>query len=308
MFWNMGVEDAIADLIDGQMNSSTAKRALLNIGIGACEKLYAPASAAHLVLVYSSSEYAFTSTDLSWLESAETVVSFRLDQDINVFFVEMTCDIEDYYVEAAAVVKVFNIAFPTKNVFVFRVSENVALGIARDPDRKTANNFAITGLINVYNFDLYEELLYELPSSDYIDLPPLVINNSPQEQHNEKYYDGNSFDPDYLSFLSEFESFYGVDTSRARDRFLEEVFQNHKETDTYKAACEELRNIAEAEITSSYEDLDAAQLAEEKTKHVQVFDSNDINSELPDRDSLGFSEEAFQDAEQMLKEMLQKDK
>lgn len=78
MMWYMGMEDVITVLTCEQLNSSIVKKVLLDIGYGACKELYAQTSAAHLVLVHSNSEYAFTSHDLNWLEHAETVFSFQI--------------------------------------------------------------------------------------------------------------------------------------------------------------------------------------------------------------------------------------
>lgn len=307
MNWSFSIEDAIEELIAEELYPQTIEKALTNMGFGACNELYAPTSATHLLLVHSQSEYNFTSNDLEWLECAATVFSYETDNGENIFFVEMTCNIDDYYVSCAAIVKLFNIAFPAENLFVFRISDNVAFGMARELDRTIPHNFAVTGLINRINMYSYEELIYDFTSTLICDLPQLIISSSPQEQYEERNYDSTHINPDYLSFLDEFESFYGADTSLEKARFLNDAAVRQV-SGNYKTACEELKAIVEDNSISSYEDLDAAEAAEEKTRHVQVPNSNEGESRTLDEPILGFSKDAFNDAEQMLKEMLGKDK
>lgn len=302
------MEDAIEELTSGELNPLTVKKTLIGIGYGECNKLYAPTSATHLLLVHSQSEYHFTSNDLEWLKCAETIFSYETDDGELIFFVEMTCNVDDYYVSCAAVVKLFNVAFPTDNLFVFRISENVAFGIARELDRRIPNNFAVTGLINRFNMNRYEELIYDFSSTSICDLSQLIISCSPQEYYEERNYDSTHKNPDYLAFLDEFEAFYGVDTALEKARFLEET-PVRRATWNYKTASEELKKIAEDNLISSYEDWDAAKTEEEKTRHVlQVPDVEEDEFRSLDEAILDFSKEAFNDAEQMLKEMLGKDK
>ena len=98
-----------------------------------------------------------------------------------------------------------------------------------------------------------------------------------------------------------------MDASLEKARFLNDA-PVQQVSGNYKTTCEELKTIVENNSISSYEDLDAAEAAEEKTRHVQVPNSNEGESRTLDEPILGFSKEAFSDAEQMLKEMLGKDK
>lgn len=307
MNWSFSIEDTIEELIAEELYPQTIEKALTNMGYGVYNELYAPTSATHLLLVHSQSEYNFTSNDLEWLECAEAVFSYETDNGENIFFVEMTCNIDDYYVSCAAIVKLFNIAFSAENLFVFRISDNVAFGMARELDRTIPHNFAVTGLINHINMYGYEELIYDFTSTPICDLPQLIISSSPQEQYEERICDSTHINPDYLSFLDEFESFYGVDTSLEKARFFNDALVQQV-SGNYKTVCEELKTIVEDNSISSYEDLDAAEAAEEKTRHVQVPNSNEGESRALDEPILGFSKEAFSDAERMLKEMLRKNK
>ena len=70
MNWSFSIEDAIEELIAEELYPQAIENALTNMGYGACNELYAPTSATHLLLVHSQSEYNFTSNDLEWLECA----------------------------------------------------------------------------------------------------------------------------------------------------------------------------------------------------------------------------------------------
>lgn len=308
MNWSISIEDAIEELTGEELYPQTIENALTNMGYGACNELYVPTSATHLLLVHSQSEYNFASNDLEWLECADTVFSYETDSGEIIFFVEMTCNIDDYYVSCAAIIKLFNVAFPTDNLFVFRISDNIAFGMARELGRTIPNNFAVTGLINRFNMYSYEELIYDFTSTPMCDLPQLIISSSPQEHYEERNYDSMHMNPDYLSFLDEFESFYGVDTSLEKTRFLFGDAPVPQMTENYKTACEELKTIVEDTLISSYEDLNAAKTAEEKSSLVQVPNFEEDDSETLNESTIDFSKDAFNDAEQMLKEMLDKDK
>lgn len=71
-------------------------------------------------------------------------------------------------------------------------------------------------------------------------------------------------------------------------------------------ACYELRNVVQNGNISSYEALDLAEEAEKKTQNIQISDSEIIESS--DDEKQMFSDEAFKDAEKMLREMLEKSK
>lgn len=304
-------DEIMMDFIDADFSSRAAEQALDAIAYGAYNEMYAPSSAARLVLVHSESDYTFTSDDLSWLSVAQNVLSYKLSEleDTAVFFLDMGCSAEDYYVSCAAVIKVFSIAFPGNNLFVFKVDNKIALGSKRDFKNSIKNNFAISGLFSERTVENYEDFLESLEFADLYEIPTVIIQYSPQEKEIERNYDKNLIDPDYISFLSEFQSIYGVDTSRERYRCLFEYPINDRQaTDTYHSAASELAGIADEQMTSSYEELDMAQKAEEKAISIK-FISEESNSSIgPLEEQMPeFSEEAFMNAEQMLKEMLGKE-
>ena len=310
-YMNEDWDEVMLDFIDADFSSEAAEQVLDKIAYGAYNEMYAPSSAARLVLVHSESDYAFTSDDLSWLSVAQNVLSYNLSEsdDTALFFLDMACNTEDYYVCCAAVIKVFSIAFPGNNLFVFKVDNKIAIGSKRDFENSLKNNFAISGLFSERTIDEFEGFFESLEIADLYEIPSVIIQYSPQEKETERNYDKNQIDPDYISFLSEFQSVYGVDTSRERYRCLSEYTVNDLQvTDTYHSAEIELDGIADEQMTSSYEELDMAQKAEEKALSIK-FLSGDGNSSIgPLEEQIPeFSEEAFMDAEQMLKEMLGKD-
>lgn len=118
---------------------------------------------------------------------------------------------------------------------MFRISENVAFGMARELDRTIPHNFAVTGLINRFNIHSYEE----------------------------RNYDAIHTNLNYLSFFDEVESFYGVYPSLEKARILDKT-PVQQVTGNYYTACEELKTIIEDNLISLHENLDAAETAEQK--------------------------------------------
>ena len=68
---------------------------------------------------------------------------------------------------------------------MFRISENVAFGMARELDRTIPHNFAVTGLINRFNIHSYEERNYGVyPSLE----KTRILDKTPVQQVTGNYY------------------------------------------------------------------------------------------------------------------------
>lgn len=98
---------------------------------------------------------------------------------------------------------------------------------------------------------------------------------------------------------------YGVDTSSEKERYIASFSDEKSQSVSYRAACDILYDIAIGEEMSSYDFLDAAMEAEERPlrKRIVPDDSDDFNSEITLSE---FSEEAYQNAEVMLINMLER--
>lgn len=219
MYWKDELSDYFIDFLADDFFENAAENLLNRLGIGAYELSYAPCSAAHLVLVHSKSDYTFSSEDLSWLDSATEVLCYRMPESITVNFVNICVSSEDYYIYCAAVIKIMNTAFDSKNVFVFRTNNGLAIGSARS-FQVNNNDFVVSGLISSENIENYEGLMEGLYGCNIDELPDLLSEYSPQEKADECYREKTPIDSDYLSFLGEFQSLYGVDMSHEILRFF----------------------------------------------------------------------------------------
>lgn len=302
MAWYENMEEGVIDFVRSDFSPQVAKQVLDILYYGAYEDLYSPADATHIILVHSNSEYQFTPNDLIWLEYATSVLSYRVvEEKERIFFLNMKCSREDYYLICAAIIKVFNRAFPGVNLFFFKIKNAIAIGSARDFDNLEDNDFALSGLISEKSMEKYEEFFDMLCYSDIKDIPSIIISYSPQEKENNLNFERSRMDPDYLSFLSEYQSRYGIDTLSGLQRYLNKP-EKEIMIDSHSFVYKQLLGIADSDIVSSYEVLDAAVEAEEKLKKVQFsqvnhgFQGEDVES--------NYSKEAFDNAEQMLKEML----
>ena len=304
MYWKDELSDYFIDFLADDFSENAAENLLNRLGIGAYELSYAPCSATHLVLVHSKSDYAFSSEDLSWLDCATEVLCYRVSESITVNFVNIDVSSEDYYTYCAAVIKIMNTAFDSKNVFIFKTNNGLAIGSARS-FQVNNNDFVVSGLISSENIENYEGLMEGLYGCDLDELPDLLSEYSPQEKADDYYREKTSMHSDYLSFLGEFQSLYGVDMSHEILRFFSPQ-EDIRHIFTYQTACYELRNVVQNGNISSYEALNLAEEAEKKTQNIQLSDPEIIESSEDEKQM--FSDEAFKDAEKMLREMLEKSK
>jgi len=307
MIWESDMVELVIGFIDEPFSRDAAENIIQAIGFNTCSSLYAPCSAAHLILVHSGSEYAFTADDLDCIDVAKEVLLYKITSEVSLFFANMDCCEDDYYCCCSAVIKVLNVAFPLKNIYIFKVNKSVAVGSARNFENSMPNNFTVSALIKKGQVKQYEDFLVSLYYSDICEVPFNIMQNSPQEDTAPFVNDRVIKNLDYLSFLSEFQSFYGVDTSRERARFSSSDGDQSITTDTYKSTCYKLYDVAEKAQVSSYEDLDAAAKAEEKASHAYIGEDSEEHIFENDTIEDKFSGQAFENAETMLKEMLDKD-
>ena len=274
---------------------------------------YASCTALRAITVYGASDYLYTSYDLALLNYADTIILYELGK-INMFFINMNCSKLDYYVSCAAVIKIFNIAFKGNSIYVFKIDNSIAIGSKRDFRNEITNNFVISGRINKNNiasyYDFWEEILfYDLNELDSIEeIPSLILYFSPQEKESTKsafdmVYD-ESFKMEYLYALDEIQQVYNLDTSREQEYVMYQDCTLREYQETYHSVCNELRNVVNPEQASSFDELNCAIEAQEKSEIVFSQHQN-LDQNLFDEDyDVGLSEDAFNDAEIMLKELL----
>ena len=307
----LDIRELAREFNETEFSSEIAGELMNGLSFGRVDINSVPISIEKLLMVYSNTDYVFTSDDLIWLEQAGRVVVGKKESGRKWYCVEMLCDEEDYYTCCAAIVKLFNAVFLDKGLFLFKIASSFALGTARDFESEIENNFCVSALINSANYSQYEEFLIELLYSEVLYsgdsvLPEIIIRYSPQENdHLQSKYDGvpHNVDPDYLSFLDEVEAFYGESAEKERQNYLSEIVNTRKATETYRNACRQLARTGIIDDKTSLDVLNAAEIAERKASNY-VF-SNSITTIEDDEYSL--SKEAYNNAEIMLKELYARD-
>lgn len=274
------------------------------LGLGEYMPEFAPMTAEKMLFIHSNVDYTFTAKELSWLTSTSEMLKGRTEAGINIFVFKMSCSPDDYYIPSAALIKIFNIAFSEDNLFVFKVGKRFSIGCRRTFFSNPPNNFCITSLFGEdtpgYMDELMEELFYAAAITNY---PSVLMAFSPQENAFQRSFDQSRFDIDYLLFLDEIQSMYGVDTSLEKERYIVSFSDEHDQGVSYRTACNVLHDIAVGEKMSSLEFLDAAISAEETVPRQKTVPA-DSDDESAGNALLEFSEEAYQNAEVMLTEML----
>lgn len=301
--WEYTTLEALQDFVRAPMQKDTIQILLDHFELN----MYRPAdqlrTATNLALVYGEQEYTFSSDDLVWLSCCDTVLICRGDGR-NLFFAEMNVDEEDYYISCSAIIKLFNCVFPGNNQYIFKVCSGLAFGCKRSLDENCKNNFCVTRLFEGADLKECVYFLEEALLSDEESLPYAIIDYSPQEQLPEyKVTKQSEASQDYIRFLREVNSIYGIDTSTEYSRYIDSFTQALGPCGlSYLDVCTLLQYIGEPTDRSSYDVLTDAMAQEELTKNIGTIGSADSVDDLP----LGYSPEVLMDAERLLKEMLKK--
>ncbi len=298
-------EDILQTMADANLSHEQIKMLVYLLGIGEYSPVFAPMTAERMLFIHSNVDYNFTAKELNWLTFTSEMLKGQTETGINIFAFEMSCSSDDYYIPSAALIKIFNVAFPGDNLFIFKVGQKFSIGCKRTFLSEPPNNFCICALLGEDTLDFMDALIGELSyATTIIDYPPVLLAFSPQESSFQKSIDQSRFNPDYLLFLDEIQSMYGIDTSSEKEHYIASFSDEKNQSVSYRAACDILYDIAIGEEISSFDFLDAAMVAEERALRQRIMpdDLDDFNSgnTLPE-----FSEEAYQNAEVMLNEMLE---
>ena len=300
--WEYNTLEMLQDFVREPLSMRTVRMFMEHFELNMYELPLCLKNASNLALVYGETDYAFTSDDLMWLSCVENVALCR-GEERNLFVVDLSVDPEEYYITSAAAIKIFNIVFPGNNQYIFKAGKALASGCKRDFSSNIANNFCVTQL---FAFDELKEYVYffeEALLSDEEALPYLIMQYSPQERLPEKVSNKQrEASLDYMRFLRELNAVYGVDTSKEYARYVESFTQAQSEMMTYSDVCAILHFVGESKDTSSYDVLEDAleQMADSSANNR----TRTVIEYIIDNDMTDFSPEAFEDAEKMLKEML----
>lgn len=300
--WEYNTLEMLQDFVREPLSMYTVRMFMEHFELNMYELPLCLRNASNLALVYGDTDYAFTSDDLMWLSCVDSVALCR-GEERNLFFVDLSVDPEEYYITSAAAIKIFNIVFPGNNQYIFKAGKALASGCKRDFFSNIANNFCVTQL---FTFDELKEYVYffeEALLSNEEALPYLVMQYSPQERLPEKVSNKQrEASLDYMRFLRELNAVYGVDTSREYARYVESFTQAQNNEITYTDACTILCFVAERDDVSSYDILDDA-LEQDKATYSWHEQPEPVSS-FDDEDLLGYSEDAFLDAEKLLAELI----
>lgn len=302
--WEFDLKESIIDFAERPFSADSALGLMNSLGFGEASIVSGPVSIEKLLFVYAHSDYAFTADDLSWIAIAGDVITANNENGLKVYSIELKCDEEDYYLCCAAIIKLFNVVLPDKNIYIFKVGSSFAIGSPRSFGEMHSNSFCVSGIINAENYLEQQEFLCELQLSDLLEVPEIVIRYSPQEAYVEpiKIKGIREIDPDYLQFLDEVKSFYGENTESERQRYLS--FHEDQITDmgNYRDACKLLANTAEADDSSSYDELEKAEIAAKKVSSEKRWEQ----VQLFDQDHEPLFDPSVPDADEVLKEILEK--
>lgn len=246
-------------------------------------------SAKRALLVDGDPDYTISSTDLSWI-SDRTDALITSTENRNLFFVDLDSTRDTYYLNSAAFIKIFNKAFPKNNCYIIKTCEGIAVGSMRRFDAVIENNFCVTQLFADASLGTAVEFLDELTFDEYDGILATIIDYSPQERF------------EYIkprAITDEFDEY--------SDQIQMEFQDEPVIYTTYTEVCRILKNVANQGDASSFEVLEKALEVEEKVLSASLSPSDgDGDTSLSFEDEFEYSEEAFKNAELMLKEMLTK--
>lgn len=278
------LEEIIMGFVNDDFSQEAIEKALKSTGLIGAKTQFNQMRLSRIALAYGLTDYQFTQQDLRWLDYADDAVVYRLLTGTRIFFIDIKCDPEEYYVPCAAIICLLNLAFDWNCVYVFRTEYGMVIGTARNLFRSVQNNYVLSGLINEADYYIYRDFLDLLMCSRFNEIPSLIIENSSHE------------DP-----------FWAQEEAACFHELLGLEDGQYFYIESYDGSRKELSNIGKSNAESSYDILNAA-LAEEERVSALREDTSEDYEPVGDQEDLGVSQEAFDDAELLLQELLEKDK
>lgn len=277
------LEEIILGFISDDFSQEVIEKAIKNIGLFGAITQFNPMRLSRVALAYGLTDYQFTQKDIRWMDYANDAIVYRLLSGTRIFFIDIKCDPEEYYVPCSAIVCLLNLAFDWNSIYVFKTEYGIVIGTARNLSKSIPNNYVLSGLINEADYYVYRDFLDLLVCSRYSEIPSLILENSSHE--------------DLFWAQEEAACLHDLfDLEDDQDFFIE----------TYEESRKELSHIGEVNAASSYDTLNAALAEEERISASSVDTAEDYETDT--KDTLGFSKEAFDNAELLLKELIEKDR
>ena len=301
--------DGIISFINSDFSKECCSRFLNDVGYTDISCILDPCTAVHAVLVDKSTNYTFTSIEIEWLHSVNLLTEYKVSDNTTIVIADMNCSIDDYYINCAAIIKIFEKAFAHNSFYIFKIRNSLSFGCLINANIDIPNNYIISMLCNETNMSEVTDFIEELFVEEMDSLPSLISDYSPlKTQGNDEYYKTYSdelvYDEnEYIKALLEIQSFYGVDTSKARER--SSLPKEERDLNQVLTDCTELKSVAnEIDQKTSYEELLSASAAKENA--TSNTETEELQLSFFDEDLQIVSDDAYKDAEKMLKELLGK--
>lgn len=300
--WNADAEELVREFTQRDLTADSAEAFVSGLGYGRYKATRGPISVEKLILVYGKTEHVFTSQDLSWLEQASSVISGVSESEFNVYAIEMNCNIKDYYICCAALIKIFNAVYEGINFFVFKFNDAIAFGAARYFEKVHAiQSFCVSGLISASNpsqdYSLFEEFAWGDEFSS------VIAKYSPQEKVDDGlYFEDRPRDPGLQSYLAQFN--FGIISENVNKEYQYQYAGNgqYQRIYSYKETCILLQKIAASDNMTSLDVLENAEEAEKRATAQREKLGTDAASDVLTSTSQDSLHQV--DADSLLKEIL----
>lgn len=321
--WLLQAQETVFDLYINTFSVEHIKAFLEFFGLCPVSCELKETTARKYALVDSESSNWLTTNDLFYLDYCEKMYIVE-NEEFDVVYCVMDCNNQDIYIHSAALVKVLSALRERNTLFVFQHGGMLAFGCKRHFFKEVRGNFCVS---DYFSHERWEEIadILCMHNESLEDISASIIEHS-QAEANSAYYERPVFSQNYLDSLWDIETYHHVPTAVERCRYWysfitqEAVFRY-----SYVDACRELTDLVNAE---EYDELEWAfddyEYSEDYSDEENIHDdyNGDGFGSVPGEDELfgdydeededdnrwlaDLSIDAFENAEQMLNEMLKK--
>ena len=230
-------------------------------------------------------------------------VMLNCEDNMRVFVINMNSRSYSPNLEAAAIIKLFNLLFDEKdNFFAFISNEHFAIGSKRIFSLSIKNNFCLSDWYTYEDVDVAYNLL-----NSWSDVPQDYANSimyNSELEHSYSNYDIKTVSASYLNSLSEVMRDLGIDPSYASQKYVESFSSNTDSHETYMSLAKELKNIGEPRDTlSPYELLQIASNTDDEALE-NITNENISDVVVSTSSVIDYTEEDLSDPEKLLKKIM----
>lgn len=283
-WWEIETESLLSYCVDIGFDETLSEKFLKHFYLNNYKLIVEQCDARKALLIHSNSDYSFSSVDLSWISNYSNVLTYDIG-NVRVFFVNLCSSKSNFYLDASAFIKIFNKAFGTNCYYIFRTIDGLAIGSSRLFMQDTKDNHCVTQLFNCSNIDLFFEFWYDF-----------IFTNDDKKSESIIYYSPNEKE-DYTTSSK----WYSLDESMYEEQ---EIFNKAEISHSYKDVITILKNVVNSGDETSFDTLEAAIYSEQQST-LNRFEEN-TPEYISDNFVQKYSNEALENAEVLLKEMLEK--